>query len=198
MRSPVSGSLSEGIQFCTACLSPRRGEVSRSDGEGPPCLPLRGRWFRAARSPEPEGVVPFSRRGRRPRRLAKSLPRARGRWPRSAVIANQCSHWCGNPSILPRDEGVPFFCFVQKKGTKENDTREGKISFSPPPWTLPHSNDQTGLASPFWISPGIRTRSLCGGLASSTARCPPVVGGASRCASPSLPRTRGRGTAGGG
>ena len=96
-----------------ACLSPRRGEVSRSDGEGPPvnvaeqavlarpskafpahgeggirrspalkdylrvarrmtdeapvsavgatfgrlpCLPLRGRWFRAARSPEPEGV----------------------------------------------------------------------------------------------------------------------------------------------
>ena len=65
--------------------------------------------------------------------------------------------------ILSRDEGVPFFCLVQKKGTKENDTREGKISFSPPPWTLPHSNDQTGLASPFGISPGIRPRSLCGG-----------------------------------
>ena len=27
------------------------------------------------------------------------------------------------------------------------------ISFSPPPWTLPHSNDQKGLASPFWNSP---------------------------------------------
>ena len=26
-----------------ACLSPRRGEVSRSDGEGPPCLPAGGR-----------------------------------------------------------------------------------------------------------------------------------------------------------
>ena len=97
---------------------------------------------------------------------------------------------------VPR-RGCPFLLLVQKKGTKENDTREGKISISPPPWTIPHSNDQTGLASPFWISPGILTRSLCGGWhprqpVSSRRRR------ASRCASPSLPRARGRGTACGG
>ena len=156
MRSPVSGSLSEGIQFCTACLSPRRGEVSRSDGEGPPCLPLRGRWFRAARSPEPEGVVPFSRRGRRPRRLAKSLPRARGRWPRSAVIANQCSHWCGNPSILPRDEGVPFFCLSKRKGPKKTTPGRGRFRFLPLPGPSLIQTTKRGLRAPFGFPRGCR------------------------------------------
>ena len=89
---------------------------------------------------------------------------------------------------VPR-RGCPFLLLVQKKGTKENDTREGKISFSPPPWTLPHSNDQTGLASPFWISPGIRTRSLCGGAGVLDSPCPPVVGGITMRQPKPSPRT---------
>ena len=90
----------------------------------------------------------------------QSLPRARGRWPRRGRMRSPSCHcepvltlvWQSVYSVPRR--GCPFLLLVQKKGTKENDTREGKISFSPPPWTLPHSNDQTGLASPFWNSPG--------------------------------------------
>ena len=62
--------------------------------------------------------------------------------------------------LAPARRGCTFLLLVQKKGTKENDTREGKISISPPPWTIPHSNDQTGLASPFWNSPGMPFPSL--------------------------------------
>ncbi len=50
---------------------------------------------------------------------------------------------------------LPLSFACPKESGKENDTREGKISISPPPWTLPHSNDQKGLASPFWNSPEI-------------------------------------------
>ncbi len=73
---------------------------------------------------------------------------------------------------VPR-RGCPFLLLVQKEGTKENDTREGKISISPPPWILPHSNDQTELASPFWISPGNTNPVSLWVLASSTARVLP-------------------------
>ena len=56
------------------------------------------------------------------------------------------------PTICGRD--VPFFCLSKRKVRKKTTPGRGRFRVSPPPWTLPHSNDQKGLASPFWISPG--------------------------------------------
>ena len=78
----------------------------------------------------------------------------RGRRPRRPAQREALS-WLRAAKDLAPGRGRTFLLLVQKKGTKENDTREGKISISPPPWTLPHSNDQTGLASPFWNSLGM-------------------------------------------
>ena len=59
--------------FSTACCDPTFSLITRFAGTSPaggctvgrPCLPRRGRWFRAARSPEPEGVSWLRSRSRR-------------------------------------------------------------------------------------------------------------------------------------
>ena len=66
--------------------------------------------------------------------------------------------------ILPRSGGCTFLLLVQKKGTKENDTREGKISgFSPSLDPLSFKRPK-GACEPLLDFPGI----LRGAIAASS------------------------------
>ncbi len=66
--------------------------------------------------------------------------------------------------ILPRSGGCTFLLLVQKKGTKENDTREGKISGFSPSLDPPSFKRPKGACEPLLDFPGI----LRGAIAASS------------------------------
>ncbi len=88
-------------------------------------------------------------------------PLPKGGWPELARVGGirlrPCHPEEAQPTKDPDDlwQGCTFLLLVQKKGTKENDTREGKISGFSPSLDPPSLKRPKGACEPLLEFPGV-------------------------------------------
>ena len=154
MRSnsfPCAGG--DTIPLSFACPKERYQRKRHQGGELRPCAAGGRRSKAAISAAAPQGELPHSGKRGHPGVLA-------GRREAGPGMAN-AARWrdfdfcppCGARKTVRAYAIPPVFRPLRKRHQPfiRHWRRAGAF---PPPWTLPHSNDQTGLASPFWNSPG--------------------------------------------
>ena len=147
------------VYLSFACPKERYQRKRHQGGELRPCAAGGRRSKAAISAAAPQGELPRSGKRRHPGVLA-------GRREAGPGMAN-AARWrdfvfcppCGARKML-RAYAFPCIFRPLRKRHQPFIRHWRRAGAFPPPWTLPHSNDQTGLASPFWNSPGMPFPSL--------------------------------------